>query len=332
MSALSAPPAWARVGVSGASGPLRIALSSQADLRFLPLTVARELGYFAAEGLRVRFVECASTAQAMRAVEQGDADVCGGAFEHVVRQQPDGQFWRSLVLLGRAPQLALVAARRHWPVRGGAAIRQWRIGVAAPRSASASLVHWWLDQQRVALGDVRLVPVGAGRPALESLQRGRVQALSHADPVITMLEQRAQVRVLADARTLKGTAEMFGGPMPGACLFAPEPYARQQGAAVQALVNALVRGLKWLQTASPADLMRLVPADHLLGDRAAYMAAFEKMRETLSPDGLMPQDGPATAWRTMARLEPRLAGAEVRLAQTFSNEWALRAGQKIQWA
>jgi hypothetical protein len=34
----------------------------------------------------------------------------------------------------------------------------------------------------------------------------------------------------------------------------------------------------------------------------------------------------------MARLEPRLAGAEVRLAQTFSNEWALRAGQKIQWA
>ena len=40
-----------------------------------------------------------------------------------------------------------------------------------------------------------------------------------------------------------------------------------------------------------AYIIRTVPEPYFQGDRALYLAAFSKVRETISPDGLMPDDG-----------------------------------------
>lgn len=314
----------------GGAAPVRIAVGGQAGLYYLPLTVALGLGFFRDEGLDVRILDYQGGALALQAVNEAVADVCCGAFEHVVRQQPGGAPYRSLVLLGRAPQLALAASVRNWPLRSVAGFRGLRVGVSAPGSSTHFLASLWLNQAGVPLDEVRFVGVGTGSAAVAALRQGRVHALSHADPFITLLEQRGEVRLLADTRTLKGSAEMFGGTMPGACLYAPQGYVQRRLTEVQALVNALVHALKWLQTASPTDLARVVPPAYLMGDRGAYMAAFYKVRETLSPDGLMPDDGPATAVRALARLLPEFAPARVALDKTFSNDWVRRSKLKFQ--
>lgn len=329
-AALGAPAWLGAQSHPGAAMPVRIAVGGQAGLYYLPLTVALGLGFFRDEGLDVRVSDFPGGGLALQAVRDGAADVCAGAFEHVVRQQLRGQQYRSLVLLGRAPQLALAASRRHWPVQRIAGFNGLRLGVTTPDSSTQFLASLWLNHMGVPLDQVRFVAVGQGTAALAALRQGRVHALSHADPFITMLEQRGEVRLLADTRTLRGSAEMFGGTMPGACLYAPEGYVQQHPAQVQALVHALVRALKWLQTASPADMARIVPRAHMLGDLGAYMAAFDKVRETLSPHGLMPDDGPATAARAVLQLQPELASVRLALDKTFSNDWARKSKLKFQ--
>lgn len=322
-------PAVLNAGPS-ASARVRVAVGGRGALCYLPLIVAQTLGFFRQEGLDVWLQDYRGGALALQAVSQGQADVCCGAFEHVFAPQPQGDSLQSLALLGRTPQLALAVAAGHRPLESAADFRGLRVGVVAPDSSSQFFASLWLGQSGVALEDVSFVGVGMGSSALAALRGGRVQALCHPEPVMTLLERRGEVRLLADARTLAGSREIFGGSMPGACLYAPRTFVQRQPQQAQALVNALVRSLKWLQTASPADLVRVAPPPFLLGDRGAYLAALDKVRESFSPDGLMPGDGPATALRAAARVQPELASAGVDLPKTFSNGWVDKAKIKFQ--
>jgi len=119
-AALGAPAWLGARSQSGAAMPVRVAVGGQSGLYYLSLTVALRLGFFRDEGLDVRVADFAGGGLALQALRDGVADVCCGAFEHVVRQQLRGQQYRSLVLLERAPQLALVASARHWPVQRSA--------------------------------------------------------------------------------------------------------------------------------------------------------------------------------------------------------------------
>ena len=100
--------------------------------------------------------------------------------------------------------------------------------------------------------------------------------------------------------------------------------------AVQALANAVVRALKWLQTAGPSDIVRGVPESAMSGDRAIYLAALDKVREAFSPDGVLGEEAVQTAHRLVA--QQAQAQAAVRAAApaaTYTNEFVLRARQRF---
>jgi NitT/TauT family transport system substrate-binding protein len=307
--------------------PLTIAVGGQDSLYYLPITIAQQLGYFAAEGVQVTLRDFAGGGLALQAVQAGAADVCAGAFEHTIRMQAYGQFYRSFVLLGRAPQLALGIAPRHMQAKqaGWQALKGKRIGVSAPGSSTHLLARMMLERAGLGEGDVQFVGVGSGQGALAAMRTGRIQALCHADPLMTMLEQRGEIRLLGDTRVLKGAQEIYGGPMPSGCLYAPHTFVQKNPTQIQALTNAIVHALKWLQTAAPGDLLKVVPEAYLLGQRGPYLAAFGKMRDTISPDGLMPDRGPEIALSALGRIQRGLSGGGVQLGRTYTNEFALRA-------
>ena len=98
----------------------------------------------------------------------------------------------------------------------------------------------------------------------------------------------------------------------------------------QAITDAMVHALKWLQTAGPSDLIRIVPETYFLGDRALYLAAFSRARESWTPDGLMPEAGPQTTVRMLAHFDDAQMLQRVNLDRTFTNEFAQKSKARFR--
>lgn len=187
-----------------------------------------------------------------------------------------------------------------------------------------------LSRAGLKASDVSFVGVGVSASALTALRSGQIDAISNVDPVMTMLEQKADVKIISDTRTLKGTQDVFGGSMPSGCLYASADFVQKNPNTCQALANAIVHALKWLQTAGPGDIIKTVPENYLLGDRALYLASFDKVREALSTDGMVPAEGPKTALNAIASFDTSVKADRIDLARTFTNEFARRAKDRFK--
>ena len=310
---------------------IALAVGGKAAFYYLPLTIAEQLGYFKAEGLDVEISDFAGGARALQAVVGGSADVVSGAYEHTINLQSKNQFFQAFVLQGRAPQIAMGVSTKAMPdYKTLADLRGKKIGVSAPGSSTNMVANLILSRAGIKAADVSFIGVGTSAGALAALRSGQIDAMSNTDPVMTMLEQKGDVRIIADTRTLKGTQEVFGGPMPAGCLYAPTEFVQKNPNTCQAMANAIVHALKWLQTAGPSDLIKTVPESYLLGDRALYLASFTKVREAIALDGMIPDEGAKTALRALASFEPTVKPDRIELGKTYTNEFARRAKDRFK--
>jgi NitT/TauT family transport system substrate-binding protein len=310
---------------------LALAVGGKAAFYYLPLTISEQLGYFKAEGLDVEISDFAGGAKALQALMGGSADIVNGAYEHTINMQARNQFIQEFVLMGRAPQISVGVSMKAVPnYRSPADLRGKKIGVSAPGSSTNMVANLLLSRAGVKAADVSYVGVGTSSGAIAAVRAGQIDAISNTDPIMTMLEQKGEVKIISDTRTLKGTQEVFGGMMPAACLYTRAEFVKANPNTCQALANAIVRGLKWLQTAGPSDIIKTVPESYLLGDRALYLASFNKIREAIALDGVLPEDGPRTALRALASFEPDVHPDKIDLAKTYTNEFARRAKEKFK--
>lgn len=308
-----------------------IAVGGKAAFYYLPLTIAEQLGYFKSEGLEVEISDFAGGARALQAVVGGSADVVSGAYEHTINLQSKNQAFQAFVLQGRAPQIAMGISTKALPnYKTVADLKGAKIGVSAPGSSTNMVANLILSRASLKASDVSFIGVGTSAGALAALRSGQIDAMSNTDPVMTMLEQKGDVKIIADTRTLKGTQDVFGGPMPAGCLYAPAEFVQKHPATCQALANAIVHGLKWLQTAGPSDIIKTVPENYLLGDRALYLASFNKVREAIAIDGLIPEDGTRTALKALASFDAAIKPDRIELGRTFTNEFARKAKDKFK--
>ena len=308
-----------------------IAVGGKAAFYYLPLTISEQLGYFKSEGLEVEISDFAGGARALQALIGGSADVVSGAYEHTINMQAKNQFIQSFVLQGRAPQIAMGVSTKAMPnYRTLADLKGKKIGVSAPGSSTNMVANLVLSRAGLKASDVSYVGVGTSSGALAALRSGQIDAMSNTDPVMTMLEQKGDVKIISDTRTLKGTQEVFGGPMPAACFYTHTEFVQKHPNTCQAMANAIVRGLKWLQTAGPSDIIKTVPEGYLRGDRALYLASFNKVREAISLDGIMTEDGARTALRALASFDPAIKPEKIDLGKTYTNEFARRAKERFK--
>lgn len=305
---------------------LTIAVGGKHLVYYLPLSIAEQLGYFKDEGLDVKIVDFAGGSRALQAVVGGSADVVSGAFEHTISMQAKGQRMRAFVLQGRAPQVVLAVNKRTLPnFKSVADLRGKKIGVTAPGSSTAIMANFVLAQAGIKPNEVSFIGVGASQSAVAAIRSGQIDAVVNLDPVITILERAGDIQVVSDTRVLAESEKVFGGPMPAGTLYAPQTFIDKNPATVQALTNAIVRANRWIQKAGPSELIKTVPESYLLGDRAVYIDGFLRTRGALSPDGLFPEQGPATALRALASVDPKLANARIDLASTYTNDFAKKS-------
>ncbi len=308
---------------------LILAVGGKNLLYYLPLTIAEQLGYFKAEGLDVTIVDFAGGSKALQAVVGGSADVVSGAFEHTLNMQSKGQFLRAFVLQGAAPQIVLGINPKTMPnFKSVADLKGKKIGVSAPGSSTNVMANFVLAKAGLKPSDVSFIGVGTGSGAVAAMRSGQIDAMSNLDPVITLLQRSGDLKIISDTRKLAESNKVFGGPMPAGCLYAPQSFIDKNPATVQALTNAMVRAAKWIQAAGAADIIKAVPEGYLLGDRAVYVDAFLAAKGALSPDGMIPEKGPQTAFRALASVDAKIAAAKLDLMAVYTNDFAKKANAK----
>jgi NitT/TauT family transport system substrate-binding protein len=255
--------------------------------------------------------------------------VVSGAFEHTVNMQFKGQPMRAFVLQGRVPQIVLgVSPKSMSGYKSAADLKGKKIGVTAPGSSTNVMVNFILAKAGLKPSDVSIVGVGGGQGAVAAMRAGQIDAISNLDPVVTLLLRSGDLKIVSDTRIVAESDKVFGGPMPAGCLYAPQPFIDKNPATAQALTNAMVRANKWIQAAGPSEVIKTVPESYLLGDRAVYIDAFLAAKGALSPDGLIPDAGPETAFRALASIDPELAKAKLDLKAVYTNDFVKKANAK----
>src|SRR6266704_3782999 len=228
----------------GAQGTLErkdvhIAVGGKTSLYYLPLTIAEQLGYFKEEGLNLTISDFAGGSQALRAVVGGSADVVSGAYEHTLNMQPKGQYLQCFVQQGRAPQIAIgIVTAKAKEYKSPKDLKGLKVGVSAPGSSTHMILNHFISTGGLKPSDISVIGVGLGATAIGALKRGQIDAVSNTDPIMTNLAQHGEVKIIADTRTLRGTEQVLGGPMPAGCLYAPVGFIRNNPNTVQALTNA----------------------------------------------------------------------------------------------
>ncbi len=310
---------------------VHIAVGGKSAFYYLPLTIAEQLGYFKAEGLDVQISDFAGGSQSLRAVVGGSADVVSGAYEHTISLQGKKQYFPAFPLQGRLPQISLgVATAKSANYKSPKDLKGMKIGVSAPGSSTHNLVKQMLAKEGLKSTDVSIVGVGTGAGAIAAIKSGQIDAISNTDPVMTKLEQDNDVKIIADTRTFKGTNAVWGAPLPAGCLYAPIEFVRNNPNTVQALTNAIVRADKWLAMAKPQDILKTVPESYLLGDKALYLFAYGKIKEALSLDGSISDAGAKATLKALAAFDSQIKPAEIKLDQTYTNEFVKKANTKYK--
>lgn len=309
---------------------LSLSVDGRSALAYLPLTIAQQLGYFNAEGLDVSISDFADAASATQALTSGAVDVCAGTFDRTLPLHAKNQKFRTFVLLARTPQLAFGGSTRSPTYMQLSELLSRKLGVTALDSMSTVMIKLLFQRAGLDAQDVTFVPTGSSAGALTALRSGQIDALCNIDPIMTILEQKGDVKIIHDARTLSGTVALFGTLVPSACLYASSEFIQKSPQSCQALANAVVRSLKWLQTAGPGDIINTVPAHYLLGDRALYLAAFNKIRESICLDGVVPGDGALATLKAVSRNDSLLLATNINVASTYTNEFTRRAKMRFK--
>jgi NitT/TauT family transport system substrate-binding protein len=308
---------------------ITIAVGGKSLLYYLPLTIAERKGYFRNEGLDVEIVDFAGGSKALQAMIGGSADVVSGAYEHTINMQAKGQPIVAIALQGRYNGIVLGIARSKaatW--KSAADLKGMKVGVTAPGSSTHMAVQNLAVRAGLEPDDFSAILVGASAGAVAAVKRGTVDAISNLDPVITKLETDGDIVVVADTRTAKGMKEVYGGAYHAGCIYAPADWVKKNPNTAQAVVNAMVRAVLWLRTASIDDVIATVPKEYYGADLALYRGSLMKNKEGYSPDGRFSMEGAQNVYKVLNQFVPAVQKAKIDLAQTFDNRFADRALKK----
>ncbi|MGQ0580211.1 MAG: ABC transporter substrate-binding protein [Betaproteobacteria bacterium] len=309
-----------------------IAVGGKASLYYLPLSIAERRGYFADEGLKVEILDFAGGAKSLQAMMGGSADVVSGGFDHVLVMRARGQRLQAFVLQVATPSISLGVATRHAArYRSPKDLKGMKIGVTAPGSSTHAFVNHLLASVDLTSEDVSIIGVGSGPGAAAAMQAGHLDAIVNIEPTITLLENSGSIRVMVETVTVQGARAVFGAPLPAGSLYTREAFVIANPKTVQALTNAMVRALRWLNAASAEEVAKTVPPEYLLGDPGLYLSAMRRMRESYSKDGLFPPAAVEAQHKVLIGFEPAVRDAkDLNPADSYTNEFVRKALEKYR--
>jgi NitT/TauT family transport system substrate-binding protein len=309
---------------------LQIGVGGKSLFYYLPLTIAERNGYFKAEGLDVEILDFPGGARALQALLGGSVDVVSGAYEHTITQQAKGQSIEALVLQGKYAGIVLGLPKdKAASYKGPADLKGMKVGVTAPGSSTNMFVQILLAKAGLKPDAAAYVGVGATAGAVAIMKRGEIDAISNLDPVISLLEADGTIQAVVDTRNAKGMQEVYGGAYAAGCIYVPTEFSKKYPNTAQAVVNAMVRALRFIQASTPDQIVAAVPPEYY-SDKALYKAALEKNLEAFRHDGSISIEAGQNVARDLTTFDPQLQGFKVDVGKTLNMAFQQKAVQKFR--
>jgi NitT/TauT family transport system substrate-binding protein len=173
--------------------------------------------------------------------------------------------------------------------------------------------------------DASFIGTGVTSTAVAAARRAEIDAIVSSDPMMTLMQNEKLVKVVADTRTTEGTLSVYGGPYPGGVIYATPAYIEKNPKAVQAVVDAFVRGLRWIAGHSAEDIAKLMPEEYALGNPPIYIRALAASKPMYSPDGRFVPGAVDTAYAVLKVFDPAVARATVDLSKTYNDTFVKKA-------
>jgi NitT/TauT family transport system substrate-binding protein len=305
---------------------VHLGVGGKTSLYYLPLTVTEKLGYFKEAGLDVEISDFQGGAKSLQALMGGSVQVVTGSFDHTIQIQAKGERIVALVQMGRFPGFALALRKEKADAyKSPKDLKGMKIGVTAPGSSTHFMVLYMMAQAGLKPEDASFIGTGSGNTVVAAVKRGEVDAISNADPMINILDREGAVKIVADTRTAEGTQAVYGGPYPAAVLYTKAEFAEKNPNTAQALVTALVRGLKWVQSHSPEEIARIMPEEYALGNKEIYIQSIKTNLPAYSPDGKFTREAAETAYKVLKAFDPNVQNATIDLSKTYTDTFVTKA-------
>lgn len=297
---------------------------------YLPMALADWLGFYKKEGLNVRIFDTIGGSQTRRAVLAGTADVASGAFEHTVISQARGLNLTAFVLQGRTPQCVFSMNRGTMgDVTDLKELVGRRVGVTSPGSSSHVFAN--LVMKRAGVEPTEFFPVGIGAEgqALNAVRNNEVDAFVGLDPVVAQLQRENRITVVADSCTAEKSDALYGGPMVGGCLYAPNFFVEHYPETVQRLTNAILRALGVINRLSTEEILSIAPEAAKMGVPELYARGFAINRPTLMHDGRFPRGCVETVAHAMAMVNAQYADFHPKEELCYTNRFVDAASSRV---
>ena len=320
---------------AGAQAPekpkITIGVGGKSLFYYLPLTIAEQKGYFKDEGLDVEIADFPGGAKTLEALIGGSVDIVSGAYEHTITQQAKGQSIEAVVLQGKNAGIVLAVPKaKAAAYKGPADLKGMKIGVTAPGSSTNMFVNILLAKEGLPPDAVSIVGVGAGAGAVAIMKRGDIDAMANLDPVIAQLESDGTAVAVIDTRTAKGMSQVYGGAYAAGCIYAKTDFVQKNPRKVQAVVNAIVRALRFIQHSTPEQVVATVPTTFYT-DKALYTAAFKANLDNFNHDGSIPMAAAQSVYKDLKTFDPGLQKAtSIDLTRTIDMQFQQKAAQKYR--
>jgi sulfonate transport system substrate-binding protein len=302
---------------------IRIAIGGQAQMVYLPTTLAQELGYYNDAGLEVELQDFEGGAKALQALLGGSADVVSGYYDHTIQMAADHREFVAFVTMLRYPGLILVSSpQAAGKVTDISALRGRIVGVTTPGSSSHMFLTFLLTKHQLSGDAVSVTAIGSGASAVAAIESGRIDAAWIGDPAFTLVKKRNPgVRILADLRTEAGTREAFGvGIYASSVLYSTSGWVNAHRDTASRLARAIVKTLAWMSTHSEEEIANRVPKKLRGEDDALYVEALKASRPIFSTDGMMTADGASAVREVLNASMPKVRDASIDLSKTYTND------------
>jgi NitT/TauT family transport system substrate-binding protein len=208
------------------------------------------------------------------ALHRGEIDASIHWLQHVVYGPANSAPVKAVMVLNNAPGVTvMVANRMKGEIRSGADFAGRRIAEGAGYATKSILTNYLAHREGLPLYSYTPVMTeveGRREAVIKGLKRGDVDVMTFMEPMTSSLLETGMVSTLYDLTSGESTAKVLGSEWPAQSVFLTPEFIARNPEAVQKLVNALVRTMRFVNTHSAEQIVAKLPDGYFQGrDRAA---------------------------------------------------------------